>query len=47
MPRMKLKRFFLLVLLSVVVINVVIISLQSPENIDRQEIADCWTESHG
>ena len=28
-----------------VVINVVKIALQSPEDVDRQVIADCWAES--
>lgn len=48
MLRMKLKRFFLMVLLGVVafvVINVVAIAMQSPEAADQQVIADCWTES--
>jgi len=42
------KRFSLLVLLAVlavVVINVALLVLESPEDADRQVIADCWAES--
>ena len=42
------KRFVRIVLLTLVmfvVINVVKIALQSPQDVDRQVIADCWAES--
>ena len=38
-------RIILLTLVAFVVITVARIALQSPEDVDRQVIADCWTES--
>ena len=38
-------RIVLLTLVAFVAIDVVKIALQSPEEIDRKVIADCWAES--
>lgn len=38
-------RLVLLTLVAFVTINVLKIALQSPEDVDRQVIADCWAES--
>ena len=41
----RLIRIVLLTLVMFVIINVAKIALQSPEDVDRQVIADCWDES--